>query len=212
MSFRLTVLLLDDQDEPRESMRKLLEECDFSVIPVSNVETAMKEITSNRGLDIFVTDINLNSISTDKSGLAFANVVKRINPSLPIAAYSAIVSAADIDPSEYRAFDAYLNKANTTPAKTQKFVDGCVAFAKQHREAVSLASSQGIKIDASFVEELRDLKAEIENLKTEINQSLTNYIKKPDLAKHAGRMTIVLGFIASVASIFAFYIAWVTWK
>jgi len=208
MSARLMVLLLDDQPEPRESMRKLLEDCDFSVIPVSSVDSAMKEITSNKGLDIFVTDINLSSISTDKSGLAFANVVKRLNPSLPIAAYSAKVSAADIDPGEYRAFDAYLNKASSTPAKTQKFVDDCVALAKSHREAVSLASSQGIKIDSSFVEELRDLRTEIDDLR----QSLTRYVRKPDITKHARRMNIAIGFVASVASIVALYIAWVTWK
>ncbi len=212
MGSRLMVLLLDDQPEPRESMRKLLEECDFSVIPVSSVETAMKDITSNRSLDIFVTDINLNSISTDKSGLAFANVVKRLNPSLPIAAYSAKVNAADIDPSEYRAFDAYLNKANTTPAKTQKFVDDCVALAKSHREAVSLANSQGIKIDTSFVEELRELKREIDGLRTEIKQSLSSYIKKPDLMKHAGRANVLIGFIASIATFVGLYIAWVTWR
>ncbi|HEY0401607.1 MAG TPA: response regulator [Blastococcus sp.] len=212
MGARLMVLLLDDLPEPRESMRKLLEDCDFSVIPVSNVETALKEISSNKGLNIFVTDINLNSVSTDKSGLAFANVVKRLNPSLPIAAYSAKINAADIDPAEYRAFDAYLNKANTTPAKTQKFVDDCVALAKSHQEAVSLASSQGIKIDTSFVEELRVLKIEIENLRNEFNQSLSKYIKKPDVVKHAGRMNILIGFVASIASIVALYIAWVTWK
>jgi CheY-like chemotaxis protein len=206
------VLLLDDQPEPRESMRKLLEDCDFSVVPVSTVETAMKEITSNKNLDIFVTDINLSSISTDKSGLAFANVVKRLNPSLPIAAYSAKVNAADIDPNEYKAFEAYLNKATSTPAKTQKFVDDCVALAKTHKEAVRLANSQGIKIDASFVEELRDLRTDIERIRTEFNHTLSNFVRKPDIAKYANRMNIMLGVVASIASIVALYIAWVTWK
>lgn len=204
---RPLVLLLDDQIEPRESMRELFEVNNCSVIPVSNLDAAIKEITSNRDIDVIVTDINLNSDPRDRSGIAFATIAKQTHPTLPIAAYSAVVSAADIEPEHYHVFSAYLNKLKSSPSDSQKFVGRCIALAQNKQSATEIALRKGIDLDGAQVRAVSDAKAELSLAISQFRSELDNrYIKKPSVAQLVGFMLAFTGLIAAFITIGDFLI------
>jgi CheY-like chemotaxis protein len=194
---RLVVLLLDDGKDARDTMRELFEMSGCTVVATSTLEDAVSSIKVDN-FDLVVTDINLQGVDSDRSGMLFANVVKVTNPQLPVAAYSGKISAADIDPEQYRNFDAYLNKARSDPEKTRQFVQRCILLASQRRQALALAGDTSNIAPSPSAPLTKDFDAKVDALRREIE---TYYFRKPSVKQLVTALIALVGFIGAIASI-----------
>ncbi|MEM1040559.1 MAG: response regulator [Pseudomonadota bacterium] len=146
---RPTILLVDDLDEPRETMKKLLEANDSSVIAVSSIETAIEELSGDLKYHLVVTDINLKNDDLDRAGIAFARLTKR-KFGLPVVAYSGRVGAEKFSAPEIKLFETYLIKGKATVAETAAFARECVQIARSEKiiqsNTYELSEGVGVKL------------------------------------------------------------------
>jgi CheY-like chemotaxis protein len=195
MSDRPLLLLLDDQAEARESMRGLFESINCSVIAVATHASALDEISSRTDIDFVVTDLNLRSDSSDKSGIIFAKMVKQFREDIPVAAYSAKTKEMMLSPHDYRVFDLFLDKANGTDEIT-RFVNECKGLALTHKKMAASVVGKLASASGPDLQELRDRVTRIEQ----------TYFRLPNIEPYARGIYIFVGLLGALASIWGLYV------
>src|ERR1044071_8779463 len=89
MTFDPVVLLIDDMQKARELHSELLRLNGFTTIAVASRAEAEQELRAGPGVDIVVTDVNLDESEIgDISGIHLASKIREIRPEIPIIGYS----------------------------------------------------------------------------------------------------------------------------
>lgn len=70
------LLLVDDDEAVRSGLQGMLEACDFEVVVASNVNEALKRITTET-FDVLLTDLHMPGAG---DGLTVASVMRHMNP------------------------------------------------------------------------------------------------------------------------------------
>lgn len=110
------VLLVEDEDKERESRAESLRRAGFTAIAVGSVEEAEGELRGAPGIDLLVTDINLDpQKSKDKSGVLLAKRTAALFPELPLVAYSARFEKDDLPTEDRSVFRDYIIKGDLRP-------------------------------------------------------------------------------------------------
>ncbi len=89
MSERL--LVVDDEDQVREVLRKHLENAGYEVETCANGQEALEKVKQNGGVDCILTDLNMPVMD----GLKFLKGSKEIAPSIPIIIISGAATVND---------------------------------------------------------------------------------------------------------------------
>lgn len=107
------VLLVEDNEHSLDIRTKLFTAGGFTVVGAHSFGEAVQKM-HDTAVDLFVTDINLEpSRSDDKSGLYFAEFVRRMKPGIPIVGYSAWHSSSEFDDKQIALFDDYQFKGES---------------------------------------------------------------------------------------------------
>jgi CheY-like chemotaxis protein len=204
MVARPLILLVDDQPNARDSMRELFDSIGCSVITVGTEESALKEIDARHDIDLVVTDINLRGgLDSDKSGVIFARVVRRLRDDLPIAAYSSRARELKVSPSEVNAFVLFLDHAESSADEVMAFVNECKSYAITHREMAAQVSQKIANRKASS----SDGEDRVTGLEAAVRELEASVVRKDDLRRAANTIYIFFGVIAGLASIIGLYFA-----
>lgn len=111
LEFQPLALVVEDQEQLRETRIELLELHGFTAIGASSKRDAERELRACPSVDVIVTDVNLDPLrQADRSGLDLAREVKLRYPSLPIMGYSAQFEENDIPSESLGFFDMILLK------------------------------------------------------------------------------------------------------
>jgi CheY-like chemotaxis protein len=138
-----SVLILDDEEDALERRARLLKrEYGLRVAAASSSEAAMHYVTSVRGLDLIIADVNLGGAgSNDLSGADFAADAYEFDPSIPIIIYSGIFSAAEELSERHRYVGRFLRKVAKTSELEQE-LEAAYGEASKHREALANRSEK----------------------------------------------------------------------
>lgn len=131
------VLLVEDHPGGLEARRQLFAAADFTVIPASNSDDAIREVLAGPLVSLVVTDVHLRTEDEyDKSGIALRNLLRRLREGLPVAGYSAYFSENDPLPDEEKqGFDYWLDKAELGSRELRDALDQLRAGALQYQTA-----------------------------------------------------------------------------
>jgi len=198
MLTRPMILLLDNEATARDAMREAFDAVNCSVIAVGTEESALEEIDARQDIDVIVTDVNLRTGNSDKSGVIFAKMVRQLRQDVPIAGYSGRAKDLKLTPNELRNFELFLDKEH---GDVGAFVHECKAYAVTHRE---MAGKLLGKISSRRSQNFDTMSA----LEDRLNLLEKNAIKKSDIKGVLSAANIMLGIIAGIASIVGLYFAW----
>ena len=105
----LRVLVLDDEEDAREVVRRLLEDAGALVTAAASVPEALERLTNGFSPDVIVSDIGL----PDRDGYDFIRSVRRMSPPLstvPAAALTALARLEDRKRALLSGFQTHLAK------------------------------------------------------------------------------------------------------
>ena len=127
------VLLVEDEPKERERRSELLQVAGFAAIAVGSAEEAEHELRGAPGIDLLVTDINLDPQSSrDRSGVVLAKKTSVLFPDLPVVAYSARVEQGDLSESDRSVFKDSILKGGFGIRQLKGKFDVWLKIAIQH--------------------------------------------------------------------------------
>ncbi len=88
-----TILLVEDVENVRTTLKDILEAKGFKIIEAVNVSDGLKKIKENNKIDLIVTD---TSMPPGRNGYEFCNEVKKIQKlNIPLIMYTATYEVID---------------------------------------------------------------------------------------------------------------------
>lgn len=110
------VLVVDDENEYRETRTELLEAHGFHAIGAASVAEAHRELRASPAIDLAVIDINLDLTKPkDMSGIELARDIQAAWPSLPIVGYSGRIAEEDVPKAFLKDFADLHQKGDPLP-------------------------------------------------------------------------------------------------
>ena len=173
-------LLIEDDDEALDLRVDVLKKSGFEVLGSTSTFDALKRVTKSPEIDILITDICLNpSDPKDKSGLDLAEIVKKIQPGLPIIGYSSIYSESDLSSSEaQRTFTKVYSKKQS---EKKSFSEDLIRNAAQYRNRRKIVEDKPLPYDVFVSYNSKDLKTVQQLYKELINCGLKVWFDREEL-------------------------------
>jgi len=129
------VLLVEDQEQERRSRADFLRDVGFTTIAVGSAAEAEGELRGAPGVDLVVTDINLDPHSSrDKSGVLLAKRTNALFPRLPVVAYSARFEKDDLPADDRKVFRDSIIKGNLRPKELIDKFEEWFKIAVEHHQ------------------------------------------------------------------------------
>jgi CheY-like chemotaxis protein len=146
---RPLVLLVEDDEQNRQTKGEGFELRNCAVIGVSNANDAIREVASNHLISLAVIDVNLAHDDADASGLALARYLKNTGRRFPRAGYSAHFAEDDYsnvpprDRSEL--FDEYYPRSRLNAGQIRLVLDELAEMAQQHLDSEIIRREEEVR-------------------------------------------------------------------
>jgi CheY-like chemotaxis protein len=135
-SSAVMALVVEDDEEALGTRLGLLEAHGITALGARSAQDALREFRASPGVDIVVTDINLDPLRRkDTSGVALARAIRRVSRDVPIVGYSAAFSEGDLPAGDWEVFDSYFPKGQSEPGQITARVEDWRKKALEHRVA-----------------------------------------------------------------------------
>ena len=126
------LIIVEDSHQLREQRVKFFSKKGFAVIAAASMEEALHELQASPGVDLVVTDIELDKVEPHKSGVALARKVREFRDQLPIVGYSA--KFEDLPEADRQQFQLFQKKGTIDRQERDRFADRCLNLAVDHRD------------------------------------------------------------------------------